>query len=146
MLSRRDLKAAVLAPTAKKLLYARVLWMIVRVRLILWVYGFETVRKLALPKKILNQSFSASEIALAIQRTSRFVPRASCLTQAAAGHLVLAGYGLTSSIRVGVKIDRQKQFMAHAWLLFQEKVILGGDDRSVSEYQVLKDFKAFSVE
>lgn len=66
----------------------------------------------------------------AIGRAARFVPRASCLTQALALQSVLSSCGEVSSLVLGVdkstKPGAKINFEAHAWIEWQGRVIIGG--------------------
>jgi hypothetical protein len=62
----------------------------------------------------------------AVKVVSRYVPRASCLTQAVAVQALLARAGHESSIEIGVAKDTAQQFQAHAWVVCDNKIVLGG--------------------
>lgn len=95
----------------------------------------------------------------AVRRAARLVPRGSCLTQAMALQLVLARRGEPCSVRIGV--DRNlatknssatasaggadtasSRFEAHAWVEWQDRVILGGD---ISRWKPLTVFAPATV-
>ncbi len=130
-------------PPSTQLLYWRALVTVVRVRLILKLLSFRKVAA-SRPSSQVNASFEPREIAAAVERVARVVPGATCLTQAAAAHYLLARYGHVSQIRVGVKTEKGRQFTAHAWLLCNDAVVLGGDQRSLSQYSVLTDLDPFA--
>jgi hypothetical protein len=67
------------------------------------------------------------DVAWAIRRVSRFVPRATCLTQAVAGRLMLARRGHTSRVNIGVARAAGGGLRAHAWLESDGVVVIGGD-------------------
>jgi len=78
-----------------------------------------------------------AEIAFAITAMARRVPwRSDCLAQALAGQTWLARKRIGSEIVVGATIERDSNFEAHAWLVRDGKVLLGGD---VARYRVLLD-------
>lgn len=60
-----------------------------------------------------------------VRMSSRFVPSATCLTQALAGRAILSSLGQTSRLQLGVDLDRDRTLSAHAWLLVDEKVVIG---------------------
>lgn len=62
-----------------------------------------------------------------IRRTLPLTLRASCLTQALAGWIMLTRHGAVSRIRIGVT-SHQEEFKAHAWLEAGGRVILGDMD------------------
>jgi len=79
-------------------------------------------------------------VAWGVRNAARLVPRASCLTQALAGQIILAWKGKPSRIRIGVARDEQRKFVAHAWLISQDRVVLGGATESVRGFTPLVDF------
>lgn len=75
--------------------------------------------------------------ALAIKRAARYLPGAYvCLPQALAGKLMLRSKGVASLLVLGVKIDERQAMSAHAWLVSDQAIILGG---------ARKDFKSVAV-
>ena len=60
----------------------------------------------------------------AVRRVCRFVPRATCLTQALAALLLLHRYGHDAQLRLGVRAA-DGRLRAHAWLERERKIILG---------------------
>lgn len=60
----------------------------------------------------------------AIRILSHRLPWASCLIQAAAGHLLLALCGVPSRVAIGVRLEGEK-FLAHAWLESGGQTLLG---------------------
>jgi hypothetical protein len=69
----------------------------------------------------------------AVRRASRFVPGATCLTQALVGRVLLARAGHLSEVRIGVRKDSVRGFEAHAWLEHRGEVVLG-DLEDLSRY------------
>jgi hypothetical protein len=110
-----------LLPATERLLLARALTFLVTMRFALWLIPFRTLRwTLASPA---HDLFSAERVAWAVQAASRYVPRATCLTQALALHVLLKRAGLQSRIRIGVA--KEEQFESHAWVESQGKVVIG---------------------
>ena len=69
-----------------------------------------------------------ARIAYVLPRISARLPwRSDCLIQAIAGQNWLASMGLASEIRVGVQRSQAKGFGAHAWLVYEEMLVSGGD-------------------
>jgi hypothetical protein len=73
----------------------------------------------------------ASQFAWAVSSVSRYVPRATCLTQALALHVLLRRAGLQSRIHIGVAKEGGR-FEAHAWVESQDKVVIG--DHELKRY------------
>ncbi|MBX7060234.1 MAG: lasso peptide biosynthesis B2 protein [Pyrinomonadaceae bacterium] len=65
-----------------------------------------------------------SKIVRTIRRCSRYVPFASCLTQALAAKRILRSYGQTSKVKIGVA-TKDSTIEAHAWLEVADKIVLG---------------------
>jgi hypothetical protein len=70
-----------------------------------------------------NRSRTARDIAWAIRLASRYVPRATCLTQALAAQVLLIHAGIKSRIVLGV--SNEKDFRAHAWVESEGSILLG---------------------
>jgi hypothetical protein len=60
----------------------------------------------------------------AVGVASRFVPRASCLTQALAGAWLLRRKGQHAELVIGVK-NSNRDFQAHAWVVSNGRVVIG---------------------
>ena len=120
--------------------FIKTLILVVAVRLGLWVTSFRKMRswvkKLAQPPAGVTPSGwpSPRQIALAVYTTSRYVPRASCLTQALSTQVLLGRYGHPSNLRIGVARDERGQFRAHAWVESDGQVVIGGTEDSLQQY------------
>ena len=66
-----------------------------------------------------------ARIVWSVEVTSRYVPRATCLTQAIAAQTLLARRGYRSQLRIGVARDRDGAFIAHAWIEHEGRIVLG---------------------
>jgi hypothetical protein len=75
---------------------------------------------------------------------ARFVPGASCLTQAMAAQFFLARLGYQSDMRVGVRQDETGQILAHTWLLSEGKIVLGGHPSDLQTYEAIVDLSSRS--
>ena len=75
----------------------------------------------------------------AVRRAARFVPGATCLTQALAVRWLMARSEQPSRIRIGVVEEPGKGFAAHAWVLHQDVVIIGGDTEDIRRYTPIVD-------
>lgn len=69
-----------------------------------------------------------------VRMTSRFVPYATCLTQALAGRAMLSRIGQKCQVKIGVDFAQEQILSAHAWLVVDGKIVLGntGDIRRYS--------------
>lgn len=130
-------------PRPSQILLLRALVTVVRVRTALSKSSFKRVAEWK-PSKQSQPLQSPKAISAAVERVARLVPGATCLTQATAGHYLLALYGHASQIRIGVKPANDAGFSAHAWLLQGETVLLGGAATALSDYRVLTDLDPFT--
>jgi hypothetical protein len=76
---------------------------------------------------------SAERVAWAVSRVSRFVPGASCLTQALATRVLLSRRGFEGRLRVGVAKADNGKLEAHAWIE-RDGVILIGDQPGLRRF------------
>ena len=76
----------------------------------------------------------------AIRAASQVVPGSNCLSTALAGQFMCARAGYRTQIRIGVASGSEDNFRAHAWLVNQERVILGGPATMVRTYVRLAEF------
>jgi hypothetical protein len=78
-----------------------------------------------------DRARTARDVVWAIRLASRYVPRATCLTQALAAQVLLARSGIESRIVVGV--SNRESFQAHAWVESNGSILLGRT-RDVERY------------
>lgn len=123
---------AALPPRARQLVM-KATAMVAVIRLALWVLPFPTARRVIAP--LGRRSARATRPltpelidgrAFIVQFASRFVPQASCLTQALALQVLLSRTGNPSSIHIGVARAGRKALEAHAWLECDGRVVIGG--------------------
>jgi hypothetical protein len=83
----------------------------------------------------------ARRLEAAILRASRSIPRTTCLAEACTVRLLLALRGYGATMRIGVKaLPDGKGFVAHAWLVDRNDVILGARVPDFSTYHRLIDY------
>lgn len=78
-------------------------------------------------------------VAWGVRNAARLVPRASCLTQALSGQFILARQGRSSQVRIGVARDDRGRFVAHAWLVSGDRIVLGGGQENIRSFTPLTD-------
>jgi hypothetical protein len=122
---RRLQKFLSLEPADQRiLLYAFCL--VVFSRLVLWVIPFPKInRRLAtrVRPRTISRRQSIEYFMTAIDRSSHYVPGATCLTQALAARLLLARAGFDASLRFGARRNEAGVFEAHAWVESDGKVV-----------------------
>jgi hypothetical protein len=102
------------------------------VRLALWVLPFlklqaicERFRGVGRPSE---HPADAQQIARAVRLAGRYVPRATCLTQALAAQILLGWNGHEGQVHIGVARDAKNGFRAHAWVESEGKILVGGSE------------------
>lgn len=126
----------------ERALHLRAALLVVAVRLGLWLLPYRFWRRL-MERPVRPQARraagrpSADAVASAIRAVSHRVPGATCLTQALAARALLARFGHSSSIRIGVAPAGGGRFDAHAWVECAGRVVLGGTAESLARYSVL---------
>ena len=128
-------------PYSKKKLLVQVFYLMVGFRIGLWV----------LPSRFFNTSLSdlelsddtrkpdwkiISEVVAFVRFCSRFIPHATCLTQALTARTVLRRLGQNCSLKIGVDKDQDRKFLAHAWIVIDGKIIIG-NVRDIRRYSIM---------
>jgi len=70
---------------------------------------------------------NTGRIAWAVAVAARYIPGSKCLVQALAGRKLLACYGFSSTVHIGVAKDSKNWLNAHAWVDANGKTVIGGD-------------------
>jgi hypothetical protein len=119
-------------PSVERRLLIKAGFLLMGMRLALWLLAFPSLIRLV---ERLNHSRSevlatdpllVEKIAWAVQTSARYIPKATCLTQALAAQILLRRRGFQADLHIGVARDSSKQFQAHAWIVSDGKVIIGG--------------------
>lgn len=74
---------------------------------------------------------SLDSIAWAVTVASHYVPAATCLTQALAARVLLAGRGHSARLCIGVARSESGRLQAHAWVECAGRVVIGGAEAPV---------------
>ena len=106
------------------------------VRLGLWTVPFRALNSATSKSMWSTRHLDIDEqkIIWAVKASSKFVPSATCLTQAMAARKMLLNHGYNANLRIGV-LREDDDLKAHAWLEKDGKVLIGG---SVCDHQALK--------
>lgn len=123
-------------------LLCRALCAVVFFRLALFFVRYKRLAKSISVKHRQNDDRPSPEVlAWAVKHSSRIVPFASCLTQALALQHMLGRDGEEAVIRIGVRTTDTGKIMAHAWVLLQDAVLIGGPQSNIDRYVVMTDLK-----
>ena len=127
----RPFKSLVRLPAQERRLYLRALATVAGIRVALTVLPsrliIRAVVRLSSARPGVRRSLDPRGIARAVERVSRHVPGATCLTQALAAHLLLWKHGHASRLCLGVARTDVGDFRAHAWLESQGRIVIGAD-------------------
>jgi Transglutaminase-like superfamily len=128
-----------LAAADRRLLLETVM-LVWAVRLGLWLLPFRVMRRL-LAKLASNPTGSQVDVPTIVARgvwavtvACRYVPAATCLTQALVTKVMLTRNGHGATVRIGVARTNEGQFKAHAWVETDGKVVIGGPEASLKQY------------
>lgn len=115
------------------------------VRILLWLLPFR--RLMWLVERTALRSARVAPVRLlegtnvtivwGVTTAARYVPRATCLTQALAAQWLFAWFGHPTLLRFGVAKGNGKPFRAHAWLESEGRVVVGGESLEQDGYAVL---------
>jgi hypothetical protein len=128
------MKAAVkfsLLPVPEKRLLLKAAFLLYAVRLGLWLLPFQLFRRLLAARKraaVRQQTTdhaAVERIVYLIRAASRFVPAATCLTQAITSLVLLQQLGYPARLRIGVAKAQQGPLEAHAWVESEGRIIIG---------------------
>lgn len=117
--------------TADRSLLIKTGLLLLAVRIGLWVLPFRTVscmlNRVSRPRGRRRECVvpSAERIAWGVSVMSRYVPKATCLTQALTALALLNRSGYSSELRIGVARSEPDQIEAHAWVENQGRIIIG---------------------
>jgi hypothetical protein len=114
-------------------LLASALVTVAKVRMALWVLPSRRLaRFITVSRNVPSPPPSPERLEWTVRVASRFVPDATCLTQALALQRMLARHGYRSVVQIGV-CNVAGQFLAHAWVEHQGQTLLGTSE-SVARY------------
>lgn len=122
----RRVKRFVASSSQERRLLLRAFFLVGLVRAGLCVLPFRIVQGLTGKVNAAKTFHPVGRCVWAVRAVSRFVPGATCLTQALAAQALLAQSGHNSRIEIGVTKDAQRRFRAHAWVACGEEVVIGG--------------------
>ena len=121
-------------PAQSSFFWFSAFFLLAAVRVALWLLPFKALRWIffrlarAYGPRTEKDQFPSETGVWALEAASRYVPRATCLTQAMAGQLLFGLKGTPASVRIGVAKQGPRNFEAHAWLESEGKILIGGAD------------------
>ena len=86
----------------------------------------------------------ANRIAWAVRVASRYVPAATCLSQALAARMLLKQRGCPARLQIGVAKGERGQLEAHAWVESEGRIVVG-NSRDLSRYTPLPSLEMEST-
>jgi hypothetical protein len=129
-------------PAADRHLLITAMVLVGTVRVGLWLLPFRVMRHLLARLAQKNSELqrgalvSIGRVVWAVTVASRYVPAATCLTQALATQVLLCRRGFAAKVHIGVAWGEMKEFRAHAWVEYQGRVLVGGSE-AVSHFTPL---------
>jgi hypothetical protein len=117
--------------------------LLVRVRLALTFSSLTKIQQNLLPATDLSAHMPPAylaRMAWCVSKTARLVPHASCLTQGLVLQKLLHRRGVASALKVGVRRDGPDGLAAHAWVVVDDKVVLGGAARDLAPFAPIAKF------
>jgi hypothetical protein len=129
-------------PRQARSLLLRALFLLWVCRLGLWLLPFKTLRSLLtkFTSRSKRNPAKIDTIIWAVAVASRYVPVATCLTQALAGQLLLNQHEAPALLRIGVAKNEQGRFQAHAWVESQGRIVIGNSPELL-HFTRLQEFK-----
>lgn len=129
----RRVRRLLALPAADRRLLARAWLLELAIRLGLWLLPFRQVRRRIAavhPRPDADpRSDTDQRIAWAVTSAARYLPAATCLTQALAAKVLLTVAGREARLTIGVEKDGTR-LRAHAWVEGNGRVIVGDHDLS----------------
>jgi hypothetical protein len=130
----RLLKRFIQLTGAERRILIRVLLVVGVARAALWALPLEKARRAVARASAGVVGGSVEQVVWAVRVASRYLPGATCLTQALAAQALLTHSGFPAQVEIGVAKDSAKdsdeekvrQFRAHAWVVCHGQVVLGG--------------------
>lgn len=124
-------------------IYVTCLAVVLFVRLCLWVWRYQRIHCLLVrpcpsdPQP--DRGATVARITRTVARISRIVPDASCLTQTIAAQAILSRKGIPTTIAIGLRNTSHDGFGAHAWLTWNGRIVMEGDESSVAGFSRVLD-------
>jgi transglutaminase superfamily protein len=117
-------------PLANQMLLLEAAWTVAATRMRLSMSSTPAIGERASKprRRSAVSTFQPEEIAAAVRSAARYVPNATCLTQALALQTLLTRRGHASSLHIGVEKEPGGRLGAHAWVRCGDRILIGGDE------------------
>jgi len=118
------------------------LFLVICVRLGLTFSSLDKIRLRFLPKSLdaPREAVDIERLAWAVRRIAERIPDASCLTRAQALQIMLSRRGISSQLVLGVLKSKNDAFRAHAWLLKDGEIVIGGPQKKVNAFSPISEY------
>ncbi len=106
----------------------RTIGLVAFVRLGVWLLPFRKIQQISERLGRVRPdhgTLGIREIVWAVRLASRYVPQATCLTQALSTQILLGRNGHAAQTHIGVSLTGPEGFRAHAWVEHEGKVLIG---------------------
>jgi Transglutaminase-like superfamily len=132
------------------LLLLQTIFLVCMIRIFLWLLPFHFVisqinRMAMKPAKRNHIDHRRLRfIAGNVSKVSRYVPRATCLTQAIAAMVLLKQYSYPAALCIGVARNTAGEFEAHAWIESNGNIVIGGSKIDLyTRYSLMPQLKNY---
>lgn len=118
-------------PWREKRFFIKAAFLLLLIRLGLWVLPFRMMRRLLTYRKKAPAGsenidrLPIDKIVRTVRAASGYVPVATCLTQALATVVLLSQIGYPARVRIGVVKSDEGRLQAHAWVESDGRIIIG---------------------
>jgi hypothetical protein len=124
-------------------LFLLCLSVVIFVRIALFFAKFTKIRALLIRKGQRNKGNEARAhvVARNVAKAAQFVPKATCMTQALSGQAVLSWFGVPTELVIGAASGASRgdaeHVDFHAWLMWEDSIILGGEELQGRNFSTL---------
>ena len=117
-------------PTSERRLLIDAAFLLLAIRLGLWLLPFQTLRRLLAriyaTRTAKRTRVPVGRVVWAVDVVSWYMPGVKCLARALAAQMLLNQHAHPAHLRIGVARSESGQLQAHAWVESQGRIVLGG--------------------
>ncbi len=127
-------------PLSDKKLIIETIILMVKVKFMLSFCSFPKIRKHYEQAETSDKKdLSIFKLTWALNVVNHILPGITCLNGALTGYYLLLNHGYSGQVKIGVVKTSSSEFEAHAWLEYNEEVLLGVSEK---DYILLYDFNS----